>query len=58
MSNLDVGDMVTGAVFVALGTLFLLAQLDVIQLRADLLLPGTMVAAGGAIILGALFRRR
>jgi len=56
--SVDVGGMLAGVVFVLLGTLFLLAELEMLTLRADLVLPGVMVALGAAMVLGALFRRR
>jgi hypothetical protein len=43
-----------GAVFVLLGVLFLLDELDVIRLRAVYILPIVLIATGVVILIGAL----
>ncbi len=57
-TRVDVGGMLAGFAFVALGVAFLLDELDIIELRAEVVWPVVLIALGAAIALGALFRHR
>jgi hypothetical protein len=51
--RLDRGSLWTGAVFVVAGVLFLLARLEVIELRARYVLPALLIAVGLGVLVGA-----
>ena len=53
----DAGGLVAGVLFVVLGVLFLLDELDVWELDAALVWPLVLIGLGLAIGLGALRRR-
>ncbi len=55
--RLDVGGVVAGLVFVALGGVFLLDRLEVWDLRFDVVWPAVLVGVGVLVVLGALLRR-
>jgi membrane protein DedA with SNARE-associated domain len=53
------GSLVWGLIFVVLGVLFLLDQLDVIDLRAAYILPVVLIVIGVTFLVsGVTFRRR
>jgi membrane protein DedA with SNARE-associated domain len=53
------GSVVWGLIFIVLGVLFLLDQLDVIDLRAVYILPVVLIVIGAAVLLsGAASRRK
>lgn len=57
-ARIDVGAIAAGLVFAALGVAFLLDELDVWELRAEVIWPAVLIALGAAIALGAIFRQR
>jgi hypothetical protein len=57
-ARIDVGAIVAGLVFAGLGVAFLFDQLDLWELRSEVIWPAVLIALGAAIALGALFRRR
>jgi hypothetical protein len=46
--------LISGCVFIVLGTLFLLDQLDVVRLRASYVLPVILIVIGVVVLFGAL----
>ncbi len=50
--------LVTGVVFVVLGVLFLLDQLDVLNLKAAYVLPVVLIVIGGVILVRVLVTSR
>jgi hypothetical protein len=53
--------LIAGFVFIVLGVLFLLDQLDVLRLRAGYVLPVVVIVIGLVVLVGALspsWRRR
>ncbi|MEZ4501561.1 MAG: hypothetical protein R3C39_16555 [Dehalococcoidia bacterium] len=54
----DFGTALTGVVFMALGVLFLLDRLDVIELRTPVVLAVGVIGLGTAMLLGALMNGR
>lgn len=46
--------LIAGFVFIVLGVLFLLDQLDVLRLRASYVLPVAVIVIGLVILIGAL----
>ena len=57
MNRIDAGGMVAGVLFMLIGGMFLLARLDLLVLRPDLLLPVVLLGGGAAMIAAALLRR-
>jgi hypothetical protein len=54
----DLGVALAGIVFVIAGVLFLLEQLDGIELRPELVLPGVTIGLGAALVVSSLQRHR
>jgi hypothetical protein len=54
MDGLNRTSLVAGFVFLVLGVLFLLDQLDVLRLRASYVLPVIVIVIGLVVVLGAL----
>jgi hypothetical protein len=54
----DTAALGAGFVFIVLGVLFLLDQLDVITLRAGYVLPIVLIAVGAGVLVRALLGRR
>jgi hypothetical protein len=53
------GSVVWGLIFIVLGVLFLLEQLDVFDLRAAYIFPVVLIVIGVTVLVGGtLFRRR
>jgi hypothetical protein len=53
------GSVIWGLIFIVLGVLFLLDQLDVIDLRAAYILPVVLIVIGATFLVsGAASRRR
>jgi len=52
------GSVVWGLIFIVLGVLFLLDQLDVIDLRAAYILPVVLIVIGAAVLLSGAASRR
>jgi hypothetical protein len=52
------GSVVWGLIFILLGLLFLLDQLDVIDLRAAYILPIVLIVIGVAVLIGGGTARR
>jgi hypothetical protein len=50
----DRGAMIAGSVFVVLGVLFLLDELNAIRLRAAYVLPVVLIVAGVVVLVGSL----
>jgi uncharacterized membrane protein HdeD (DUF308 family) len=46
--------LVAGLLFIVLGVLFLLDQLDVLQLRASYVVPVVLIVVGVVVLIGAL----
>jgi ABC-type antimicrobial peptide transport system permease subunit len=46
--------LISGLIFVVLGVVFLLEQLDVFELRAAYVWPVVLIAVGVAVLLGGL----
>lgn len=46
----DPGSLVSGLVLIALGTLLLLDQADVLELHAEYLAPAVLAAVGGILL--------
>ncbi len=57
MSRIHIGAILTGLAFAVAGSLFLLDDLEVIQLRTEFVIPSVVIALGVAAILSALTRR-
>jgi hypothetical protein len=55
--RMSFGAVVTGALFVALGVLFMLDAFDIARVRADVVLSLAVIALGLAMIAGAIWRR-
>jgi len=49
----SIGAALTGAIFLTLGVLFFLDQVDALQLRVDVAVPVLLIALGLAVIAGA-----
>ncbi|MDA0301743.1 MAG: hypothetical protein O2822_04380 [Chloroflexi bacterium] len=58
MSQFNVGAALAGLTFAATGLLFLLDEVDMIVLRAEVVVPSVVIALGVSVILGALTRPR
>ena len=54
MEGLNRGSLIAGFVFIVLGVLFLLDQLDVLRLRASYVLPVIVIVVGLVVLMGAL----
>jgi hypothetical protein len=54
LENLNRTSLVAGFVFIVLGVLFLLDQLDVLRLRASYVLPVIVIVIGLVVLIGAL----
>ena len=54
LENLNRTSLVAGFVFIVLGVLFLLDQLDVLRLRASYVLPVIVIVIGLVVLVGAL----
>jgi Domain of unknown function (DUF5668) len=52
--NVNRTSLVGGFVFIVLGVLFLLDQLDVLRLRASYVLPVIVIVIGLVVLIGAL----
>jgi hypothetical protein len=52
------GSAIVGLVFIALGTLFLLDEYDVVRLRPALVLPVLLIGLGLGLLAGVLEPRR
>jgi len=53
------GSVIWGLIFIVLGVLFLLDQLDVLELRAAYILPVVLIVIGATFLIsGAASRRR
>jgi hypothetical protein len=52
--NLNRTSLIAGFVFIVLGVLFLLDQLDVLRLRASYVLPVIVIVIGLVVLIGAL----
>lgn len=57
MGSPDRTALVAGLLFVALGAVFLLESLDVIDVRTVIVLPVLLIGLGAAILAGGLARR-
>jgi hypothetical protein len=57
-ANYDFGTALAGVVFMALGVVFLLDRLDVIELRTPVALALGVIGLGGAMLLGSLLNSR
>jgi hypothetical protein len=54
LEGLNRTSLVAGLVFIVLGVLFLLDQLDVLRLRASYVLPVVLIVLGMVVLIGAL----
>jgi hypothetical protein len=52
--NVNRTSLVAGVVFIVLGVLFLLDQLDVLRLRASYVLPVIVIVIGLVVLIGTL----
>jgi amino acid permease len=52
--NVNRTSLIAGFVFIVLGVLFLLDQLDVLRLRASYVLPVIVIVIGLVVLMGAL----
>lgn len=54
----DLGSALAGVVFAAAGVAFILARLEVIELRQAVVLPAVIVGLGASLVLGSIQRHR
>ena len=54
----SIGGFVAGALFTALGVLFMLRAFDLVDIRFDIVLSVAVIALGIALVAGALVRPR
>lgn len=54
----NTGSVVWGLIFIVLGVLFLLDQLDVLNLRAAYIFPVVLIVIGLTVLLGGTLTRR
>lgn len=54
----NTGSVVWGLIFIVLGVLFLLDQLDVFNLRAAYIFPVVLIVIGLTVLLGGTLTRR
>lgn len=52
------GSVVWGLIFIVLGVLFLLEQLDVFDLRASYIFPVVLIVIGLTVLVGGTITRR
>ena len=52
------GSLVWGLIFIVLGVLFLLEQLDVFDLRAAYIFPVVLIVIGVTVLVGGTLTRR